>query len=66
MQEPRMQGTHPGHLPPPSKTHGAGRVCEASGCNTRLSVYNPARRCWQHTDITFPTYRGKRLLPGNA
>jgi hypothetical protein len=66
MQEPRMQGSHPGHLPPPSKTHGTGRVCEASGCETRLSVYNPKRRCWQHTDITFPTYRGKRLQPGNA
>lgn len=66
MQGQRMQGSHPGKLPPPSKTHEVGRICEAPGCQTRLSVYNPAFSCWQHTDITFPTYRGKRLQPGSA
>lgn len=27
-----------------------GRVCERSGCGTRLSVYNAGDRCWLHTD----------------
>jgi len=22
--------------------------------------------CWQHTDLVFPNYRGKRLAPGKA
>jgi hypothetical protein len=61
-----MEGRRPGRQPPPSKTHGDDRVCAASGCGTRLSRYNPARLCWQHAEIVFPTYRGKRLSPGNA
>ena len=61
-----MKGTRPGHLPPPSVTQRAGRVCAEPGCATRLSVYNPSSHCWQHSDITFPTYRGKRLAPGKA
>ena len=66
MPDPHLQGTYPRHLPPPSKVHGTGRICEAEGCETRLSMYNPVRRCWQHTDLTFPNYRGKRLQPGSA
>ncbi len=59
-----MQGTRPGKLPPPSRSHGEGRVCAAEGCRTELSRYNPSMRCWQHADVVFPTYRGKRLSPG--
>lgn len=66
MREEHMQGSHPGHLPPPSKVHATGRVCEADGCETQLSIYNPARHCWQHTELSFPNYRGKRLQPHNA
>ncbi len=58
-----MQGTRPGNLPPPSRTHGEDRVCEVHGCDTKLSRYNPAARCWQHAEVVFPTYRGKRLYP---
>lgn len=61
-----MQGTRPGKLPPPSRSHGEDRVCEIDGCRTRLSRYNPARRCWQHADVVFPTYRGKRLWPNET
>jgi len=61
-----MQATRPGRLPPPSRTHGEDRVCEVADCRTRLSRYNPARRCWQHADVVFPTYRGKRLSPNGA
>jgi hypothetical protein len=32
----------------PSRTFPAGRVCDASGCETRLSIYNPDRRCSIH------------------
>jgi hypothetical protein len=67
MRDNQMQGSRPGPVPPPSKTHAADRTCEVSGCETRLSVYNPASRCWQHTDLTFPVYRGKRRMrPGTA
>jgi hypothetical protein len=27
-----------------------GRVCSFEGCPTRLSSYNPADRCWTHTE----------------
>jgi hypothetical protein len=29
-------------------------------------VYNTGSFCWQHTEIEFPNYRGKRLAPGKA
>jgi hypothetical protein len=32
----------------PLKTFTADRTCTEPGCATRLSVYNPAERCWQH------------------
>src|SRR5437773_4121128 len=35
-----MKGTRPGHLPDPSRPTTSGRVCEADGCSTQLSVYN--------------------------
>ncbi len=56
-----MKGTRPGHIPPPSRTETEGRVCVQPGCETRLSVYNTGLRCWQHAEIHFPNYRGKRL-----
>ncbi|MBI4260096.1 MAG: hypothetical protein HY658_05980 [Actinobacteria bacterium] len=61
-----MKATRPGHQPPPSPTNSSGRVCAHEGCATRLSVYNPRRHCWQHTELVFPNYRGKRLSPGKA
>ena len=59
-----MKGTRPGHLPQPSRTTKRGRVCAEPGCSTTLSVYNASDYCWQHADVTFPNYRGKRLAPG--
>ena len=61
-----MKGTRPGHLPEPSRQTETGRICAADGCTTRLSVYNEREFCWQHTEIAFPNYRGKRLQPGKA
>ena len=61
-----MQGTRPGKLPPPSREHAEGRVCAAEGCETKLSKYNDSKLCWQHADVVFPNYRGKRLSPNDA
>jgi hypothetical protein len=61
-----VKGTRPGHLPDPSRQISEARVCAHAGCRTRLSVYNSGRFCWQHTEIVFPNYRGKRLAPGKA
>ena len=56
-----MIGSRPQKLPPASQTSEGGRTCAAPGCNTRLSIYNRGRACWQHADLNFPNYRGKRL-----
>jgi hypothetical protein len=56
-----MKGNRPGKIPPASPTMVEGRTCDAPGCATRLSIYNLSTRCWQHADLTFPNYRGKRL-----
>ena len=61
-----MKGTRPGKLPTPNHIEPPGRVCEEPGCETALSIYNRSSRCWQHTDIRFPNYRGKRLSPGHS
>jgi hypothetical protein len=37
-------------------------VCSHPGCHTKLSIYNLSDRCWQHAEIVFPNYRGKRLV----
>jgi hypothetical protein len=52
-------------MPRPSKVvEGAGeRVCAASECSTKLSRYNSRETCWQHSDIVYPNYRGRRLAP---
>ena len=43
-----------------------GRTCAAPGCATKLSIYNLGSTCWQHADLTFPNYRGKRLAEGRT
>ena len=66
MAEDQMKGTRPGHLPEPTRQDASGRECAAEGCRTRLSMYNTGKLCWQHTELEFPSYRGKRLAPGQA
>ena len=57
-----MKGTKPGRLPRPSRaTAEDGRVCSEADCSTKLSRYNARERCWQHSDVVFPNYRGRRL-----
>jgi hypothetical protein len=31
-----------------------------------LSIYNLGSTCWQHADLSFPNYRGKRLAPNKV
>ncbi|MGH2677811.1 MAG: hypothetical protein ACRDHB_05575 [Actinomycetota bacterium] len=51
-------------MPRPSRAvEEVERTCEEPGCTTRLSRYNLRARCWQHTEIAFPNYRGRRLAP---
>jgi hypothetical protein len=40
----------------------AGRICAQDGCDTLLSVYNGATRCWQHEPARryFPVHGGRR------
>jgi hypothetical protein len=33
-----------------SRTYDEGRTCADERCVTRLSVYNPSDRCWQHEE----------------
>jgi hypothetical protein len=61
-----MKGSRPGKLPQPSPTEEPARTCSAPGCVTTLSIYNLTSKCWQHADLKFPTYRGKRLAQGEA
>jgi hypothetical protein len=61
-----MKGMRPGKPIRPSRTATGERTCAAPGCATRLSVYNLKDHCWQHTDLVFPNYRGRRLAGGEA
>jgi hypothetical protein len=61
-----MKGSRPGKMPQPSPTSIGGRQCAAHGCTTRLSIYNLSSKCWQHADLVFPNYRGKRLAEGKT
>lgn len=45
----------------PSKNFGDGRVCRESGCETRLSLYNPGKYCSLHEPMTVPRTRGKKI-----
>jgi hypothetical protein len=59
-----MKATRPGHLPAPSPASASQRTCAEPGCDTKLSIYNAGSHCWQHSDVVFPNYRGKRLREG--
>ena len=61
-----MKGSRPGKLPAPSPTSDPERTCAAPGCQTWLSIYNLGTTCWQHAELVFPNYRGKRLAEGKA
>ena len=45
-----VQGNRVGAFSRPNRTYPRQRVCSAEACEARLSIYNPADRCWQHEE----------------
>lgn len=45
----------------PSKSFGRGRVCKEPGCETRLSMYNSGKFCYEHEPMTVPRTRGRKI-----
>jgi hypothetical protein len=44
----RIRGTAPSSSDATSRRFPTGRVCSATGCTTRLSIYNAKSSCWLH------------------
>ena len=45
----------------PSRAFPEGRTCREPGCNTRLSIYNNGKYCYQHEPMAVPRTRGKKI-----
>lgn len=45
----------------PSKSFGRGRVCKDPDCETRLSMYNSGKFCYEHEPMTVPRTRGRKI-----
>jgi len=45
----------------PSKSFGRNRTCREPGCDTRLSMYNNGKYCYQHEPMAVPRTRGKKI-----
>ena len=45
----------------PSRSFGGGRVCKEQGCETKLSMYNSGKYCYQHEPMSVPRTRGKKI-----
>ncbi len=46
-----------------NRTYPADRVCDGTGCDTRLSIYNGSTLCWQHEPARIRLPRGPRKKP---
>jgi hypothetical protein len=44
-----------------SRAYRAGRVCDHSGCETVLSIYNKGKYCYQHEPMATPRTRGRKI-----
>ena len=67
MPQKRSQTNYEGSLAetqPPKhklpKTQDKGRVCEAFGCETGLSIYNPKTTCYRHQSPERPSGNARR------
>jgi hypothetical protein len=58
--EDRYRGASVRTLPRPNRQYEGGRVCAATGCQTKLSIYNKWEYCWQHEPVHAYISRGKR------
>ena len=45
----------------PSRSFGKGRICKDPDCQTRLSMYNSGKYCYEHEPMTIPRTRGKKI-----
>jgi hypothetical protein len=45
----------------PSRSVRAGRICKHEDCETKLSIYNPGKYCFQHEPMATPRTRGKKI-----
>jgi hypothetical protein len=60
MADEGFRGQSVRSLPRANKQYTADRTCAASGCNTKLSIYNKWEYCWQHEPVHTYIARGKR------
>ncbi len=61
MSERSVAGTAFAGSERPSRSFGKGRVCREPGCETRLSMYNSGRYCYEHEPMVVPRTRGKKI-----
>ncbi|HEX2699529.1 MAG TPA: hypothetical protein VHM89_04910 [Acidimicrobiales bacterium] len=61
VNERAVQGTPFKGADRPSRSFGAGRVCRDPDCNTRLSMYNSGKYCYEHEPMSVPRTRGKKI-----
>lgn len=45
----------------PSRAFSRGRTCREPGCDTKLSIYNNGKYCYQHEPMAVPRTRGKKI-----
>ncbi|HUB69438.1 MAG TPA: hypothetical protein VL984_03370 [Acidimicrobiales bacterium] len=45
----------------PSKAFARDRTCRHAGCNTKLSIYNNGKYCFQHEPMAVPRTRGRKI-----
>ena len=55
-----MRGEHAHALPRANRVFSTGRVCAEDGCETRLSMYNKSKLCWQHEPLRYDVLRGRK------
>jgi hypothetical protein len=56
----QLRGEHAHALPRANRKFEAGRVCAEEGCETRLSIYNKSKLCWQHEPLRYDVLRGRK------
>ena len=45
----------------PSRSFSKDRTCREPGCETKLSIYNNGKYCYQHEPMSVPRTRGKKI-----
>lgn len=61
MSEQALRGVPISGNARPSRSYRAGRVCGHPECETKLSIYNNGKYCYQHEPMATPRTRGKKI-----